>query len=239
VERRLAGLKEPWLEKDQIDLLRDEYKTLYRKFKIEAWPVMPPSERSDWGVLFTMQHYSIPTRLLDWSESFACALFFAQLKRKPEDTAAIWVLDPHALNKASFDNPGIVALDESAPDVAAVDARKWHPKWQVPEQELATIATAPIYTNPRMVPQQSRFTLMGDTFRPLDKQFGGQLFREERLVKIELPPETFEDAEQFLFDAGLNAFSFYPDLHGLALKNETEVERAIRDARKLYPDAFK
>jgi hypothetical protein len=49
-------------------LLRDEAKSLFRRFKVEAWPLLAPSERSDWGVVFAMQHYRLPTRLLDWME---------------------------------------------------------------------------------------------------------------------------------------------------------------------------
>jgi hypothetical protein len=239
VDRLLDGMKEPWTEKEKVALLRDDYKTLYRKFRIEAWPLMPANERSDWGVVFAMQHYSIPTRLMDWSESFACAVFFAQLKRRPADAAAVWVVDPQALNKISLGNPGLVALDESADKAAVVDARDWHPKWRVPDRELPTIAVAPIFTNPRMVPQRSRFTLAADSFLTLDEQWKGQLVRGGHLIKIELTPETFEDAEEFLSIAGLDAFSFYPDFPGLALKHASEVERTIRLARKAYPGSFK
>jgi hypothetical protein len=88
-----------------------------------------------------------------------------------------------------------------------------------------------------MVRQQSRFTLMGDSSLSLDKQLNGELIHTERLRKIVLPPETFADAEEFLSAAGLNAFSFYPDLAGLALKHEQQVERDIRDARRYFPDS--
>jgi len=186
-----------------------------------------------------MQHYSIPTRLLDSTESFACAVFFAQLDRKPGEAAAIWVLDPAALNQVAVSMARLVALDETVQEQAVVDVRDWHPQWVAPPRELQTIAARPLYTNPRMVPQRSRFTLMGDDSLPLDEQWRGKLVQDGHLLKLNLPPETFEDAEEFLTISGLDAFTFYPDLRGLGLKHQAHVERSLSTAKKCYPERFK
>lgn len=223
-------------ESDLVGLLREESKTLYRRFKADAWSLLQDRERSDWAILFTMQHFGIPTRLLDWTESFACAVFFAQLSRARGEAAAIWVLDPQALNQASLGKEGILALDDESGEGAVVDPRAWHPKWKG-GPSLPTIAAAPIFTNPRMVSQQSVFILAGDTFLPIDDQFAG-LVLERRLVKIILSAETFDDAEDYLATAGITAFNYYPDLEGLALKHRAQVERTVREARKLYPQFF-
>ena len=238
-ERYTARLVKPWSESECIDHLRDQNKTLYRNFLAEAWPLLDEHERSDWGVVFTMQHFSLPTRLLDWSESFACAVFFAQLRRKPEDPASVWVLDPHYLNGLGCGRSGIVALHGDTSGPVNLDTMQWHPKRVAPDQPLKTIAVAPIFTNPRMVQQRSRFTLMGDSLLPLDQQFDGKLVREGRLQRLILPPETFADAEEFLSAAGLTAFSFFPDIQGLALKHEAQVQNDIRFALKSYPDQFR
>jgi len=133
----------------------------------------------------------------------------------------------------------MVALHESTSDPVNLDTMRWHPKRVPPKEPLKTIAVAPIYTNPRMVQQRARFTQMGDSFLPLDQQFSGELARQDSLRRIIPPPETFDDAETFLSAAGLNAFSFFPDLQGLALKHEVQAETEIRFAKKSFPDLFR
>lgn len=238
IERLTNAFSKAVSEEDLVSILRDEYKTLYRRFKADAWPLLHERERSEWGVLFAMQHFGIPTRLMDWTESFACAVFFAQYHRIRGDAAAIWVVDPQALNKLTAGRDGILSLDEDASTAPAVDPRAWHPKWTPPNDPLPTVATAPIFTNPRMVAQRSVFTLAGDSFASLDSQCDGRLVREERLVKIVLPPEVFDDADEYLSVAGLTAFNFYPDLQGLAMKHEARAEQTIQDVKKLYPQFF-
>lgn len=141
----IRGLREPPVGEPRRQLLYEEYKTVYRRFKADAWPLLDERERSDWGIIFTMQHYGIPSRLLDWTESFACAVFFAQLGRKPDDTACIWILDPHALNLKAVNEHGFVALDEDMSD-SQVNSKHWHPKWPRSEHPLLSIATSPIFT---------------------------------------------------------------------------------------------
>lgn len=68
-------------------------------------------DNDDWaGWLSLMQHYGLPTRLLDWSESPFIAAFFATheyLRAEQVETkaASIWVVDAIKLNVAQGFEP--------------------------------------------------------------------------------------------------------------------------------------
>ncbi|MDN3553102.1 FRG domain-containing protein, partial [Halomonas almeriensis] len=84
--------------------------TLIKQFKQSAAMLVQntPAESFDW--LFLMQHYGVPTRLLDWSESPLVALYFSveEGAADQDQDAALWSLRPSELNK----NAGINNVDE-------------------------------------------------------------------------------------------------------------------------------
>lgn len=104
-----VGIPAP--EDDRIGLFRELSKSLYHKFKARSLHLLAPHERSHWGTVFAMQHIGLPTRLLDSTESFTCASYFAQLGRNPKDEAAIFILRPEKLNHRAVGQKSLILLD--------------------------------------------------------------------------------------------------------------------------------
>jgi hypothetical protein len=59
-----------------------------------------PADRDHFGWLALMQHYGVPTRLLDFTHSFYVAAFFAMEARPSKETkeAAVWAINCNVLN---------------------------------------------------------------------------------------------------------------------------------------------
>jgi len=77
---------------------------LTNRFKQNANLLIAQRPKSSFEWLFLMQHYGVPTRLLDWTESPLTALYFAVMD-EPKKDGAIWVLDPVKLNQATKARP--------------------------------------------------------------------------------------------------------------------------------------
>jgi len=228
VDRSFEAVGQNPPERDRIELLRDVTKTLFHRFKARGWQLLSPEERSDWGLVFAMQHYGVPTRLVDWTENFVCALYFAQRGRAQTDDAAIFVLNPQKLNKQTIQREGLVALGGDSNVAKNVNTNSYHPAIVRPGEDVETIAVVPVLTNPRMVAQRAAFTLGGANFQPLEERYASCI------KKIVLPANLFDEANRFLEMAGQSHFGYFPDLDGLRQELEAGLEREISMAQQTY-----
>ena len=77
-------------------------RALIKRFMQNATPYLHPPPQEEWEWMFLMQHHRAYTRLLDWTESPIAALYFAvSSERSITHPAAVWCLDPIALNGAA------------------------------------------------------------------------------------------------------------------------------------------
>ncbi len=171
----------------------------------------PDDSLADW--VFLMQHYGLPTRLLDWTESPWVAAFFAimdepKAEHEPESDAVIWALNPTKLNLAQIGKPTIVGpmsresilLLRPAFDISA------------PESSLVLAISAP-EIDPRMAAQLSTFTLHGSSVSLEELQDKSTpLF----LHKAIIPGTAKHDLRVELECMGTRLENLYPDLEHLA-----------------------
>ncbi|MHB1127097.1 MAG: FRG domain-containing protein [Bacillota bacterium] len=161
------------------------------------------SNEEGWKLLYSMQHHGVRTRLLDWSESFAVGLFFAS-KDWNKGSACIWMLNPIKLNNLSMSKSEIISPTKTD-------------YWRMFANEgQNSIAIFPIKNNLRISSQHGVFTVQGNSLKPLEKEFADTLQNSDGLKKIELSMNVREDAFNFLRLNGINYFSLFPDLDGLA-----------------------
>ncbi|MPY12216.1 FRG domain-containing protein [Arthrobacter bussei] len=167
---RLKAFPDPVSSAQVLDL-ETRLITRFRQRSLPYWPAGYP--QTDWEHLFAMQHFGLPTRLLDWTTNLLMAVYFAldhDVSRCPCGTdrcvPTIWLLDPVKLNRS---NPRLHGLPIEV--LATSDKHVNH--WE-PGVEDAVFAPDPIaiygtYNSDRIAAQHGTFTVAGKSMTPLEE----------------------------------------------------------------------
>jgi hypothetical protein len=158
--------------------------------------------KDKWERLAFMQHYGVPTKLMDWTTNVTAAIYFAlafKVKAEAElEDPHIWILNPFRLNGKSgprkiFDN-----MDEPPElKLEGVGGNNW--KYKLP------IAIAVDWRNNRIEHQQGVFTYHGTRNEPLNE------LAPDCVEKIEIRKTEIGDLLDHLRDAGVTHYRMLQD----------------------------
>lgn len=132
-----------------------------QEYRLEKAP--GPKETFKW--LQLAQHYGLPTRLLDWTQSLTTALYFACQDHSVD--GMVFAIKPRDLNRMSLKKSTADVLD---PEEHTEIIQKYLTLG--PEERargLRTVAVKPAWNSDRIIMQQGMFTLHGEQFA-LDKR---------------------------------------------------------------------
>lgn len=187
------------------------------EFESQAIQLIPgrlPRDRWEW--YFLMQHYRVPTRLLDWTESPMIGLYFALEDQGSDTDAAVWIVDPEWIN---FRNPYL--RKSSVAGAILSDWKEAEPYLRTLEDAFAhqgvrvryPAAIEPPHVDRRVAAQSSRFIVFG-TAPDLAKTDWRKA--HVRLAKFRIPLKHRARIYEDLLALGVTPFSVFPDLEGLS-----------------------
>lgn len=205
-------------------------------FKKKYFDLVKKDSLNDIDYLYLMQHYDIKTRLLDFSEDEFVGLYFATQKNKKSkilneeieiiessdartnDSSTIFCINPYFLNKqaAPFDieeNEIINLKNFDFNDLKKID----HP-----------IAIETDFDDPRILAQKSKFVFFGSMYN--DYEYYSIL--KDSFFRIIIPNSCRKEIFTHLKKNGYNHSDIFPDLKGIALETNDEIEEKYRTSIK-------
>lgn len=189
-------------------------RAMVERFQRQSVPMVQSDFGTDeWSLLFYMQHYGIPTRLLDWTESPLIGLWFALEQATADVDMAVWVLDSSAWNRKSL---GVATEDDLPVDMSTVLSRYSSKTGAVVAEYPVAISGA--HNSQRIVAQRGVFTLFGQGDKPMDDLVAEDIFPPDSLFKIVIPKDQRATLMQSLRNLGFTESVVYPDLYGLAME---------------------
>jgi len=173
---------------------------LLEKFKKKGYPLIEekPTNKLDW--LTIAQHNGLPTRLLDWCESPLHALFFAVENLDHQTDFAVWGYFPERT----------LSYEKEEIDLTQVDG---------------SCIYLPFHLDSKITAQQGVFTVheLPDSSEEVNNE-DILITSSYSLYKFTFDKSLRETIKEELDSMGINHFSLFPSLEGLARNIKWEVE---------------
>jgi hypothetical protein len=202
------------------DLIELEAQIMTR-FRERALPYLERSVAEDWDFLFLMQHYGVPTRLLDWTENPYVALFFAlttasRSKADPtvyDSPACVWVMQPIDWNRFAL---ATISYSGEILSTTRAQLKGYAPGASFDMMNLYPVAMYGAHNSRRIVAQRGVFAISGNNMKGMETIYEDHSFPGDSLHRLELPEAAIPALLQSTLDIGFVDSVIFPDLDGLA-----------------------
>jgi hypothetical protein len=190
-------------------------------FEQRSPPFVAQSFKGDWEQMFFMQHYGIPTRLLDWTESPFIALYFALAscdrtrEGEPIHDAVFWLLNPSSWNKGALQD---ITYSGGILNPNREQVKSYSPKGDLTDRKNLPVMIYGTHNSPRIVAQRGMFALFGKSLEPMEESYRSGNFEKGILQQIMIPKGSRDEIASSLFRKGVSDSTIYPDLHGLSME---------------------
>ena len=204
------------------DQLNELERQLMARFRQRSIPYISRTLSDDWDHLFFMQHYGVPTRLLDWTENSLVGLHFALMsaisrstkngRTSYADAAVVWVLDPVAWNCSAFEHVSY----SGEPFASGDEQLKGYLRSAGAPMSAHPVALHGAHNSARIVAQGGVFTIFGKNKTPMESLVQKGIFPSRALSRIIIRPKCIQTMRDSLLKQGITESVVFPDLEGLA-----------------------
>ncbi len=202
--------------KKTIQEVMDLERALLARFK-QLWvPFQTRTLESDFEYAFMMQHFGVPTRLLDWTESPLVGLYFACIEATDDENAGdavVWAVDPVAWNRSVRPTVNRVLMPD---DVAVKGYRPANPDWEATMDALP-VAMYGTHNSARIVAQKGTFFVFGQGIDDLRSAYVKSAFADGLVKRISIPKAQVRSVQESLHAMGITHATVFPDLEHIAL----------------------
>lgn len=206
------------------------------KFHLYDYENKEPASKLAW--LSIMQHYGVPTRLIDFTESPFVALYFALENYAPQlaKDFVVYALDYTA------------TMDKSLEIISRHDKSFKEDRFSLQEKQdvvfdevvdrfsydIVWIAE-PSQMNARLDRQAGSFIMSGNVGKRIEELLSSDEYGEIEMFKYVIPNELYSCVYALLRKMNITSKSLYGDLHGLAhsIKMEMQVYSYEQETRSL------